>query len=101
MLLTGRTGQEEKSPIRVADVMKMREASSRLRKSSGRRSVERGATFDGVERLVEDKRDKFELRESPDLSEGVEVGESENPYLPRGADGQESRSMMPSRIVMR
>ncbi len=78
MLLTGRTGREEKSPILVADVMKMREASLRR----GGRSLERGATSDGVERLVEDKRDKFELREFPDLSEGVEVGESKNRNLP-------------------
>ena len=65
MLLTGRTGREEKSPIHVAEVMKMRESSLRLLDRSrgtatadpgGGRFVERDATSDGVERLVEDKR---------------------------------------------
>ncbi len=61
--MTGRTNREEKSPKHVTDAIIMRESSLRLRKSRGTvsadpgvgRSVERGATSDGVERLVEDK----------------------------------------------
>ncbi len=101
VLLTGRTSREEKSPIHVADVMKMREAILRLRKSSDGKSVERGATSEGVERLVEDKRDKFEVRESPDLSEGEEQFELENRNLSRDADRLDTRSMMLSRVAMR
>ena len=63
--MSGRTGREENSPIHVADAIRMRESSLRLLDRSrgtatadpgGGRSVERGATSDGVERLVEDKR---------------------------------------------
>ncbi len=57
MLLTRQTGREENSSIHVAGVIKMIEASLRLRKSRGTatadpgsgRSVERSATSDGVE----------------------------------------------------
>ena len=61
----GSNGSGREVPHQVADVMKMREASLRLLDRSigtatadpgGGRSVERGATSDGVERLVEDKR---------------------------------------------
>ena len=54
VLLNGRTVREEKSPIHVADVIRMRELSLRLSKSGGDRPAERkarsglaGATSDG------------------------------------------------------
>jgi hypothetical protein len=69
VLLGGRTGREEKSPIHVADVMRMRELSLKQR-SGDKRSAERQArggvltTHDGdVERLVKDEHVKFNLRE--------------------------------------
>ena len=98
-LLNGRTGREEKFPIHVADVIRMRELSLRLSKSGGDRPAERkargglaGATSDGVERFVEDDRVKFNLREdvrvrvSDDPSEGEEEGEVEDRSLPRDVD---------------
>ena len=64
--MSGRTGREENSPKHVTDALReKRESSLRLLDRSrgtatadpgGGRSVERGATSDGVERLVEDKR---------------------------------------------
>ncbi len=70
MLLNSRTGREEKSPIHVADVVRMKELSSRLRKSGDDSFGERkardelaGATSAEVERLklAEAKRAKFDL----------------------------------------
>ena len=43
VLLNGRTGREEKSPIHVADVIRMRELNLRLSKSDGDRSAKRKA----------------------------------------------------------
>ncbi len=75
-VLDGRTGREEKSPIHVADVMRMRsnlrpeiwsERSAASAASRGEKSVERkavataGALCDGVERVVLNKRVKFDL----------------------------------------
>ncbi len=75
--------------------------------SCGKNSVERkvvattGATSDGVERLVENKRVKFDLRESgQDLSEGVEEAGARNRSLPRDVVRLHSRST-PSRVVTR
>ena len=77
MLLNGRTGREEKSPIQVADVVRMRELSIRLGKSrstaavdsGGDRAVERKASSSlgassGVDtRFAEYKRAEFDLRD--------------------------------------
>ena len=91
-VLDGRTGREEKSPIHVADVMRMKQSnlrpelegseSSAAVVSRGDKFVERkaaaGTESNGVERLVASKRVKFNMRESADLSEGEEVSESNN-----------------------
>ncbi len=42
MLLNGRTGREEKSPIYVVDVVRMRELSIRLGKSRSTAAVDSG-----------------------------------------------------------
>ncbi len=90
VLMSGRTIREEKSPIHVADAIKMRKLSFRLeRKSGGDISAERQAgrvlavaTSDGVKRLVEDNCVKFDLRENVDVlrnkrpSKEEEEGES-------------------------
>ena len=114
VLLNGRTGREEKSPIHVADVIRMRELSLRLSKSGGDRPAERkarggltGATSDGVERFVEDDRVKFNLREdvrvrvSDDPSEGEEEGEVEDRSLPRDVRTSQKNHNMPNRVLTR
>ena len=82
--MSGRTGREENSPIHVADAIRMRESSIRLKEKSrstaavdfgGDRAVERKASMQleasgGVELLDEIKSVRFDLRESEDLSEG-------------------------------
>ena len=82
--MSGRTGREENSPIHVADAIRIRESSIRLKEKSrstaavdfgGDRAVERKASMQleassGVELLDEIKSVRFDLRESEDLSEG-------------------------------
>jgi len=86
-VLDGRACREENSPINVADVMRLGKSSLRplersvisvATDSRGDKFVDRkvvattGATSDGVERIVELKRVKFDLESGQDLSERVE-----------------------------
>ena len=111
--MSGRTGREENSPIHVADAIRMRELSLRLR-SGDERSAEhqaRGgvlavATHDGdVERLAEDERVKFNLREDVGRdyrpSEEREEGESEDRSWPRDDCRSQENHNIPNRVVMR
>ena len=86
MLLNGRTGREEKSPIHVADVVRMKELSRRLGESrstaavdsGGDRAVELKASSqlgasNGVQRLAGGKRAGFDLREDLRVSEDSDL----------------------------
>ena len=86
-VLDGRTGREEKSPIHVADVMRMRESNrpeswsgrSTTVDSHGDKSVDHkvvataGASSDGVERNTAGKRVKFNMRGGTPVKEWKKV----------------------------